>query len=470
MFGPSIRPLRAACLALLLAACAQAPVPVQAPPAPRPRVSYINVPVTIPLDTLGKAIDEVLARSLDVEPFGVPLAGGAAPPACGADAGYGIERGPVALSGSGRVLSMDADLAYWVKGRKQLPCPGEAVVASCGTDGEPPRTVRVGTDSELAILPDLSLQVRSTLRPATPGDRCVLKPVGLDVTDALVAAAGTMLQEKLPGMDQRLSAAMNLRARMQAAWARMGEPREVRPGVWLAWNPEGIGVVQPTVSDGALHAGVQLRLRPVIGVGAKPEVRARPLPLAYDATRDDGFRLQVPVDVEQSYMQDRLDKALGAEQGGKTLTIGNYHVTVTEADVTGEGAQILVRLHFTGDFSGTAELSGTPVYDPQTRSLAFPDLDYNLDSDQFLLNTANFVAQSQIRDRLRQRFVIELGSRIDRLKQNLGALLNRRDGNVELSGSVDELSLLGVARRSNDKIFTVYLSARGRVSLQVASP
>ena len=54
----------------------------------------------------------------------------------------------------------------------------------------------------------------------------------------------------------------------------------------------------------------------------------------------------------------------------------------TSADITGEGTQSPIKARFAGDFSGTIDLAGTPYYDPGTRALSFPDLDYTLDSDQ----------------------------------------------------------------------------------------
>ena len=174
--------------------------------------------------------------------------------------------------------------------------------------------------------------------------------------------------------------------------------------------------------------------------------------------------------MQEAFVQARLDKALDIDNGGMLLTMNKYKVHITSADITGEGTQILIKARFTGDFSGTIDLAGTPYYDPGTRALSFPDLDYTLDSDQFLLKSASFVARSQIRDRLRGQFTIELGERIDQLKGGLEELLNRSNGNVQLHGKVEELSLLGVSRHTNDVVFTAFLAARGKVSAEIEAP
>ena len=324
--------------------------------------------------------------------------------------------------------------------------------------------------SEITIQPDLTVLVRSTPRPVSAVDRCVMKPVGLDITDPLMTAFDAQMQQMIPELDKRLTAALDLQSRMRAAWDRMAEPREIQTNVWLRWNPEAIGVMPVAVSGETLQTGLQLRVRPVVTAGGKPENVAKPLPLAYAASRDDSFRLQLPVQVEQVYLRDRLSKAMELDKGGMPLTAGKFKTRIVGADVTGEGSQVQIQLAFEGDLSGTALLVGTPIYDAPTRTLSFPDLDYTLDSDQFLLGSASYLAHGMVRDRLRQQFTVPLGDRIDKLKGGLESLLNRRNGNVQLRGTVEDLSLLGVSRLSNEHVFTIFLAARGKVSAEVVAP
>jgi hypothetical protein len=451
----------------LLWGCSQAPVQIPPHEPPKPIVSYVNVPITIPLASIEKAADGEVPKQFNVQPFEKALEGGSNPPACGVDVGYSVGRGPIVLSGEDKTIVSSIDLSYWLQGRKQVPCPGALITASCGTTGEAYRTATVGIDSNVTIQPNLSVDVQSKLRPAVPGERCVLHPVEYDITDTLMKGLDTSLSQMLPTLDKKVAAALDLRSRMAAAWTRMSEPREVRPSVWLSWNPEGLGVVPISVSDGAIHTGIQLRMRPVITAGAKPKATPKPLPLAYAATRDDTFKLQLPVDIEEPFVQSRLDKALDIDKGGMPLTIGNQTVHITSAELTGEGTQVLIKLVFTGDMRGSANLIGTPYYNVETRTLSFPDLDYTLDSDQFLLTSANFLAHSRIRDSLRAKFTIELGDKIDQLKGGLEGLLNRRNGNVQLHGTLEELTLLGVLRQPGADVFTAYLSATGKVSAEI---
>ena len=441
--------------------------PMPAPAPPKPELSYLNIAIGIPLQPIAKAADEEVPRAVGVAPFKYQMGGGAAPPACGIDGGYSITRAPLAMAGSGEVITTSVDLSYWLKGRKQVPCPGPVTTASCGTDGELPRTANVSINTTITILPNLSTSVHSTLGPVVPGSRCVLHPLELDVTDEVVAGFDTALRKMLPAMDKRVAAGLDLRTRVEAGWARMSEPRELRPNVWLALNPEGIGIVPVTVAEGELRTGIQLRLRPVVTAGRKPQSNPKPLPPADVAAPAETFKLQIPVDVQQSFVQARLEKALDLEQGGKTMSMGNYNVRITSADVYGEGSQVVVKLTFSGDLTGTGYLKGTPVYDAGTRMLSFPDMDYTLDTNNALLRTANWFAQGEVRDRLRERFTVDLAQPIENMKQGLETVLNQRRGNVQLHGTVEDLDLLGVYRLPNGDVFTAFLEAQGKMWAEV---
>jgi hypothetical protein len=453
--------------ASVLTAC-QTPapsMPVQSPP--KPELSYLNIAISIPLAPVAAAIDKEVPQSAGAAPFEHKINGGAGPPSCGIDAGYAVARAPLAMSGFGDAIITGLELGYWVQGRKQIPCPGAYVTASCGTDGETPRTVKASIATAITILPDLTANVHSTLGPIVPGNRCVLNPVGLDVTDALMARLADGLKPVLANLDQRLARELQLRQRVEAGWARMNEPVELRPGIWLAMNPEGIGVVPIVVSNDELRTGIQLRLRPVVGAGGKPEAGAKPFPNADIAAAANTFEMHIPVEVQQSFVQARLDKALEIEKGGTTVSLGNYSVRVTSADVYGQGTQVVIKLLFKGDVNGTAYLRGTPYYDAQTRKLSFPDLDYTLETDRALLNSANWVAQGQIRDRLRARFTVEMDRPIEEMKRSLENVLNRQRGGVHLHGEVKDLRLVGVYRLQNGSVFTAYLAATGKIWAEV---
>ena len=446
----------------------QTPSPVVAPQEPpTAELSYLNIAVNIPLAPIEKAAEDEVPRAVGVDPFKYRMDGGAAPPACGIDGGYSIARAPLAMSGSGDAVVTSVDLSYWLKGRKQVPCPGPVTIASCGTDGEPPRTANVSISTAITILPNLTTSVHSVLGPVVPGSRCVLHPLETDVTDTVVAGFDGALKKMLPAVDKRLAAGLDLRKRMEAGWARMSEPTELRPNVWLALNPEGIGVVPVTVAEGQLRTGVQLWLRPVVTAGKKPQSSPKPLPAADVAAPADTFKLQIPVDAQQAFVQARLDKSLELDKGGKTFTMDGHSVTVTGADVYGEGSKVVIKLTFSGDLSGIAYLTGTPYYNSDTRELSFPDLDYTLDTSQALLSVGSWFAHSEIRDRMRTKFTVDMAQPIENMKQGLETVLNRRRGNMQLHGAVQELRLLGVYRLPNGDVFTAFLEAKGKVWAEV---
>ncbi|HVY05656.1 MAG TPA: DUF4403 family protein [Burkholderiales bacterium] len=450
----------AGALALVAIAACQTPVPpmpVAAPPALKP--SHMDIAISMPLASLAAALDGHVPSKHAVEPYEFPVNGGAAPPACGIDGGFSLARGPFDATGAGNVITTTVQLGYRLQGRKRIPCEGEFVAASCGVDPESPRYAELSVDTAISILPDFSAGFRSSLNSVTPQNRCLLNPFGVDVTDALVAGLRDRVPPVLAKLDERLAAELDLRTRMELAWSRMGEPREVRPGIWLMLNPSGVDLAPVTITNDELHSGVRLHVQPVITAGTKPESAASPLPQAGSSAESDRFELHVPVQVEESFVQERLDKALEQQSGG--VAVGNYKVRVKDATIDGQGTQVIVKLKFEGDVNGTAFLRGTPHYDRATRTLSFPDLDYTLDTDRMLLDSASKVMQGQIRERLRARLTFELAKPIENMRQSLERGLNQTRGHLRLEGHVDELRPIGVYRLRDSDVFTAYLTVKG---------
>jgi hypothetical protein len=56
------------------------------------------------------------------------------------------------------------------------------------------------------------------------------------------------------------------------------------------------------------------------------------------------------------------------------------------------------------------------------------------------------------------------------MKNALEGVLNRRRGNVQLHGTVQDLSLVGIYRLPNSSVFTAYLAARGKIRAEVDVP
>jgi len=109
------------------------------------------------------------------------------------------------------------------------------------------------------------------------------------------------------------------------------------------------------------------------------------------------------------------------------------------------GGRIALAIAFTGDASGTLRFVGTPEYDASAKQLSVPDLDYDLQTDDGLINAYAWLRSDALRSTFRTKARVPAAAVLDRGRQLLLAGLNRKVGDaVTLAATVDTVAVRGV--------------------------
>jgi hypothetical protein len=98
---------------------------------------------------------------------------------------------------------------------------------------------------------------------------------------------------------------------------------------------------------------------------------------------------------------------------------GKYEITLTSIDLYGNGENIVVKAGMAGSVEGTLFLTGKPYYDPLTQSVALLNLDYDLDTRNKLIKTANWLAKGKFVRTMQEKLRIPLGDRIEEAKATI---------------------------------------------------
>jgi hypothetical protein len=106
---------------------------------------------------------------------------------------------------------------------------------------------------------------------------------------------------------------------------------------------------------------------------------------------------------------------------------------------------VILQVGVAGPARGLVYLAGTPAVDPESRTLRLDGLVFSLESDSALVRTTGRLLHRTLVTQLESRARLPLGARIDALRAQLGAALNRElVPGVDLAGRVDRLELRGV--------------------------
>ena len=358
---------------------------------------------------------------------------------------FEADRGPFIAFAQGRMLHLKATLAYTARGFYK-PIVGPTIGAGCGKGDDRPRIV-VELATPLTLTNDWHLASHASLvrvEPAStePRDHCDVSILHHDVTDRVVEAARSGITSHLADIDRKV-AEVNLQGRFTQWWALLCRPIRLTEGVWLLLGPEQLGMGRPSGRGHVLTVPVTLDAHPRIVTSAEePHVDTPPLPpLSHDTTAN-GFHINLDGIIDYS----TASHAVGLALTNKKVTQGGRTVTLTSVRVTpASNGRLALTVNFTGDANGTLRFLGTPVYHPRRREIAVPDLDYDLETDNQLINTYTWLKSDVLRATFRDKAHVPVTDALDTGKKLLLNGLNRKIGDaLTLSATVDSVAVRGL--------------------------
>lgn len=413
------------------------PAPPPAPPAPV--VSRFDVPLsydfTQVLSTVERVVPTTFGSLSDVKAMGSGDRKHYA---------YVATRGPFTAFAQGGEVHLRTTLTYTARGSYKPPI-GPTLSATCGDGGERPRII-----AELVAPVTLTSNwhLRSKARIATLAaastddrDRCRLSFLSVDVTDRVLDAARKGIEARLGAIDAKV-AAVDLTTRATGWWTHLNAPIRLADGVWLLLQPEQLRLKSVRGEGHTLTVAAGLDAFPLVVTGARP-VRAVPaLPPLGNDTGTAGFRVALEGTIDYA----SASRALTSQLRGKTVAIASRSVRVGAVIASRRSdGRLALTVAFSGDAVGDAQFVGTPRVNRATDQIVVSDLDFDLATNNALLNAYAWLRSDVLLAFFRERArvpsapVIAQGTRLIELG------LNRTiKGVLTLAGRVDSLQVLGV--------------------------
>jgi len=160
--------------------------------------------------------------------------------------------------------------------------------------------------------------------------------------------------------------------------------------------------------------------------------------------------VQIGLSGEISY--DYATKLLKEQIGGKTFKFeGSDEVTIKDAAITPNGEKLTLMLDvdgktkaglFTKKIVGKVFLEATPYYDVETGAIKVRNVDYNLETRDKLLSSANWLAKNKFRSMIEQQINFPLKEQLEDAKKQLQKTLNesgRVHESVMLKGKITDI-------------------------------
>ena len=379
---------------------------------------------------------------------------------------FEASRGPFTAFADGNLLHLRATIAYQARGFIK-PVIGPTISAGCGQGKEQPRLV-VELATPLTLTTDWHLASNARIVRVEPAsteqrDHCDVSILRKDVTEQVVVAARAGLSAQLRTIDRKVGT-VDLTGHVTEWWGMLARPIKLSKDVWLTLGPARLSVGRMSGHSKILTVPVSLDARPLIVTGPdEPVVVASTLPALARDSASDGYHIIMDGIIDYGTASRELTAALGARtftESGRTVKLVRITILPQAKGRLGLSAV------FSGDANGTLHLVGTPRIDRARNVITVPDLDFDLQSDNTILQTYSWMKSDALRSELRTRARIPVSPVLARGRALLLEGLNRKIGDaLTLSATVDSVAVRGLFVTRDG--LTVRVEAKGQAGVSV---
>jgi len=406
--------------------------------------SEINIPVEINLKPL-YALAEKNVDTLFLSP-GYPDKW--VQETCDTRYKYEFRRSPLQMNANGNSLNLGFIGYYKIIGSTRICVAGAAMSpwtspCRCGFS-ESPRRVNVTFTNSINIQPDYKVKLTIKRNEPVPVDKCEVCFWGQDITNEVLKGLKAELDAAKTEMEKNFGV-VDLKQQFQQIWTQLNASFNIYGMGWLQVNPQRFRINNLYAKDNNLYVHLSLSAKPVISF-EKPEDKNPVIPNMGGTSKRQGF--SIFLDAMLNY--DSLSNILNRHLANKEFDIDKSGVKkkfiINDCSLYGNNSErLVIKVNFRGSNSGTIYLTGKPVYDKQQRILELKEIDFDLQSKNALLKTAEWLFNRKIINEIAAATRFELTSYIDTAKTMINQQLNHEwIKGVSSAGNIQDIQLINI--------------------------
>lgn len=457
-----VSPLRAAALfavSIMFSFCSSSKKATDAPrpaetyltPTDDQAVSTIAVPVHISMDDLMRSINQQLSASALYEDYSYD------------DNGHddlmmnAWKSRDISIFVSGNTLRYRVPVKLWIKKR--------LFVGEAEANGE----LALAFKTQYTINPDWSITTNTEVEYhewlTPPVLKTGIGEIGIETLSSLVLSRSkrTLAQS----LDRVVSQQLSLRPYVQEVWNAIQEPTLLSPEyrMWVKTTPTSIGMTPLTVENNTIKSKIAVECLNDVTFGEKPVFRENTLlpNLSILAEAPDDFALTFKTDVPFNEAE-QMAKGIML---GQEFTSGKRKVKVEDIKIWGNADKIVVNTRLSGAFNGQIYFMGRPRLNAAKNQIEVADLDFHVDTKNFLMKSASWIFQGPIRKQMAAAMTFPLEENLTSLKTSVQETLNYYEiqPGVVLTGQISEIFVKDT--RVTPSGIRVDLFSKGRVNVDV---
>jgi hypothetical protein len=288
-----------------------------------------------------------------------------------------------------------------------------------------------------------------------------VKPVADFILARQKASFGEMI-------DKAVADLLDVKKMISPLWYKMQNPLLIvsdPDSLWLRLKPQGVYMTQLEGNDGSIKGSIGIKSVAETFFGTQPP-----------AEKQDSLpEFVIPGQVDSSFVIN-LYNELSYESAsqitrslliGQSFSSGKYEAIINDVNIYGMDGYAVVSIDLSGYYKGKIYVIGKVVYDSLNQSISIQDLEFDLNTKNRLVKTANALFHSTIISKLKPYLTYPLKQTILESQLVTQKMLSNKEisKNVYINGRLDSLNIAAI-NCTNAGIRTSLLG-KGVLTLQI---
>jgi len=267
---------------------------------------------------------------------------------------------------------------------------------------------------------------------------------------------------------QKINDLFPLKAQVAKVWNMAQKPvlLDKNYSAWLKLTPGEVVLYPLYARNNRVRVSVGISTYAELVVGPEP-ASPPPLPLpplklatAFDKT----FRIALNADL---FYKD-LRAAAAPLLLGKKFDSDGKSIVIKDFDLYGNGDKIVIKLQTTGTLEGVFYLTARPAFDPHTNVFSVEDVDFDMQTQDLLLQSADWFLHGSIRGMIQEKLNMNLTRQLEQSRQMAGKALARVQlmEHVILKGEIKNLKFSDMIVQKDKISVQVYTEGEAGVLFQ----
>jgi len=272
----------------------------------------------------------------------------------------------------------------------------------------------------------------------------------------------------LSRLDHVLSNVVDMRKVVSKLWLDLQKPIRINKKgleIWLKAEAKNMSARFADKGSGLITLEVELKafVQTILDDEAIPASNTTLPPFK----RKDNDSTGLAIFVLSKIPFHLVNKILNRELDGKTLAAKGYSTTIKKIDVYGTAKGFAMKLKVRGDVDGQLYVTAIPGYDTLDARLYANHFNFDIDSENALINSADWLLHDNALDTIKKVLVVDLQPYVDALPYLIVQAVDRGKVGEKIDLTIDKLDLKPIQYIVTKRDFQVMFKADGKAAISL---